>query len=103
MNDFLTEQKVISLLISGAKENNEVSPRVIVVQRTQKYGSLTRKSRFALIVNSDNLDLIDGMIKITLEYPYLSFVGSEVNLQGDMNITYLFFEASIIAQTNTKY
>lgn len=103
MTEFLTEREVIDLLINGAKENNEVSPRVIVVQRTQKVSSLTRKSRFALIVNSDNLDLIDPLIRITLDYNYLSFVGSEVNLQGDMSITYLFFEASIIAQTNRKY
>ena len=102
MSDFLTEQDVVTLLIDNAKLNNEVSPRVVIMLRTQKPRSLTRTVRFALIVTADNLDLIDNMIKSTLDYDSVDFIGSEVNLQGDMSIAYLYFEALIIAKINKR-
>jgi len=93
----MTEQEVIDLLISSAKDNGEISPRVVVMTRVQPKRSLTRVVRFALVVTSDNITLVDAMVKAVLPYDELDFVGSELNLQGDMDIAYLYFEASIIA------
>lgn len=92
-----TELDVIKLLIEKAKLNGEVSPRVVIMTRTQPLRSITRTVRFALVVTSDNLTLVDAMIKELLPYDDINFVGSELNLQGDMDIAYLYYEASIFA------
>ncbi len=96
----MTEQEVITLLLDSAKLNGEISPRAVVMTRVQAKRSITRTVRFALVVTSDNLTIVDGMIKALMSYEDIDFVGSELNLQGDMDIAYLYFEALIIAKIN---
>jgi len=94
-----SEQQAISFLLNSAKTLGEKSPRCIVVSREQKRNSLTRTVRFALVITSNNFDLIDALILNSLEYDnYLYFVGSELNRQGDLEVDYLYFEALILAK-----
>ena len=95
----LTEQQVSDILIARAKVENETSPRCIVMTRQQAERSLLRTVRFALVVTSNNSALIDGLIQECLDKDNgMLFVGSEVNLQGDLEIDYLYFEAKIYAK-----
>lgn len=95
----LTEADAIKILIDKAKDSGETAPRCIVMTRQQKERSLTRTVRFALVVTSNNSALIDALIQECLDRDNgLRFVGSEVNLQSDLEIDYLFFEASIYAK-----
>ena len=94
----LTEKEVIDFLITSAKKYDEVSPRCVIMTRTQSKNSITRDVRFALIVSSDNIVLIDGINKDLLELPVVHFIGSEKNLQSDMEIEYLYFDAQIMAK-----
>jgi len=97
MNISLTEQGVKDLLLQTAKTAGYDYPRVIVVNRVQKQNSLTRTVRFAVIAPIDNEILINALIKSCLDNEnQIYFVGSEVNLQGDLDIDYLLFEANII-------
>ena len=95
----ITEEQVMDFLLKVAKANNEVSPRCIVMTRSQKNkNSITRTVRFALIVTSNNTKLIDALIQECLDnQPDVTFIGSEVNLQSDLSIDYLYFEADIYA------
>jgi len=98
MSNKLTEQIVIDFLIDIAKTKNEISPRCIVLTRAQKRNSITRTVRFVLIVTSNNTQLIDALIQGCLDnHEKITFVGSEVNLQSDLEIDYLYFEADIFA------
>jgi len=98
MSNKLTEQNVIDFLIDIAKAEKEISPRCVVLTRTQKRNSITRTVRFVLIVTSNNTQLIDALIQGCLDnHREITFVGSEVNLQNDLEIDYLYFEADIFA------
>jgi len=98
MNCNMTEEEIIEFLLSTSKANGELSPRAIVMTRTQSSRSITRTVRFALVVTSNNTKLIDALIQASLDfYEDLTFVGSEVNLQSDLSIDYLYFEANILA------
>jgi hypothetical protein len=95
----LTEDDVINHLLDISRVNGEVSPRCVIVNRLQPINSITRVVKFALIVTSNNTTLIDALIKSCLELDWdLFFKGSEVNLQSDLEIDYLYFEASINAK-----
>jgi hypothetical protein len=93
----ITEQDVISTLIARAKLEGEVAPRAIVIGRTQAERSLTRKVKFALVVSINNETLVDALIAESLTNDLqFTFIGSEANLQGDLEVDYLFFEAKIM-------
>jgi len=93
----LTEQQVINKLIASAKSSGEISPRVVVVSRTQKERSLQRIVRFALIVTTNNETLLEALIGSTLDDDLdFNFIGSEANLQGDLEVDYMYFEAKIM-------
>ena len=95
----LTEQDMIDFLLTVAKNNGELSPRCVVVNRLQNKNSITRIVKFALVVTTNNLTLIDALIYECLDFSEdLIFVGSEVNFQTDLEIDYLYFEANIIAK-----
>ena len=97
----MTEVEVIEFLTETAKDLGEVSPRVVVGAREQKRHSITRTVKFAVIATANNITLIDGLIQKCLEKDdELYFVGSQVNLQGDLEIDYLYFEAKIFAKIN---
>ena len=96
----ITESEVITALITKAKALGEVAPRAIVISRSQEKRSLTRTVRIALVVQSNKEALIDGLIQECLDNDLLFyFVGSDVNLQGDLEVDYLFFETKILAKT----
>lgn len=95
----LTEKQFIDKLVAVAKAEGETAPRAIVIERvvTNPERSLQRKVRVALIVTSNNTSLMDALIKECLDNDLdFYFVGSEVNLQNDMEIDYLYFEAKIM-------
>ena len=93
----LTEQDVMDKLISRAKAFGEVSPRAIIVNRLQGDRSLQRTVRIALVVTTNNEALLEVLIQETISNNLdFSFVGSDVNLQSDLEVDYLFFEAKIM-------
>ena len=95
----LTEEEIVKFLVDSAKAEGEVSPRCVVMTRQQSKNSIARTVRFALIVTSNNTALIDALIHKCLEKDEeLYFVGSEVNLQSDLEIDYVYFEAKIYAK-----
>jgi len=95
----LGEQDIIDFLVAEAKTLGEVSPRCIVVNRVQTTRSITRTVKFALVVTTNNLTLIDALIFKCLDFDEdLIFIGSEVNFQTDLEIDYLYFEAKILAK-----
>ena len=94
----LTEDEIVTFLVDSAKAEDEVSPRCVVMTRQQSKNSIVRTVRFALVVTSNNTALIDALIFGCLEKDEeLYFVGSEVNLQSDLEIDYLYFEAKVYA------
>lgn len=96
----LTETIAMSGLVTAAKALGETAPRAIVVARQQRERSIMRTVKIALVVTTNNETLIDGLIKYCLSIDNIvTFVGSDVNLQSDMEIDYLFFEAQIMAKT----
>ena len=99
----LTEQNVMKFLSDTSKLHGETSPRVIVVSRAVNMANpqrtLTRTVRFALVVSTNNETLVDALIQACLvDDMDVYFVGSDVNLQSDMEIDYLFFEAKILSK-----
>jgi len=99
INVNLTEIEVTEKLITKSKELGEVSPRVVIVQRTviNPSKSIKRLVRFALIVSAGNEKLLDGLIAECVSNDMsFYFVGSDINLQNDLNIEYLYFEAEIM-------
>lgn len=95
----LTEKDVIDKLIARAKLEGEKSPRVVIVSRLQVGRSLQRTVRFALVVSTNNEPLVDALIQETIDNNLdFQFVGSELNLQNDMEVDYLFFEAKIMVK-----
>ena len=67
--------------------------------RQQIKNSISRTVRFALVVTSNNTALINALIYKCLEKDEeLYFVGSEVNLQSDLEIDYVYFEAKVYAK-----
>ncbi len=95
----LTEQACIDFLVSEAKNNGETAPRCIVMNRIQKSNSITRYVKFALVVTTENIGLVDALIFKCLDFhDNIEFVGSEVNLQSqELEIEYLYFSAKITA------
>jgi len=94
----LTEPEIVSFLVDSAEVEGETSPRCVVMTRQQTKNSIRRTVRFALIVTSNNIALINALILKCLEKDEeLYFVGSEVNLQNNLEIDYLYFEALIYA------
>ena len=96
-----TEASVSEFLVAKAKEKGEISARTIVVNRLVKNPerSLQRIVRIALLVSTNNENLVDALIQECLNNDNdIYFVGSDVNLQSDMKIDYLFFEAKIMAK-----
>jgi hypothetical protein len=102
MNDVtLTEQIVIDKLIARAKFAGEKAPRAIVANRQVPNGqkTMTRTVRIALVVTSNNELLLNHLISECLDNDNnFYFVGSDVNLQSDMEVDYLFFEAKVMAK-----
>ena len=95
----LTEDIFIGKLKTVAKANGEVSPRAIIIERTvvNPERSLQRKVRVALVVTANNTTLMEALIKECLDNDFdFYFTGSEVNLQDNMEIDYLYFEAKIM-------
>lgn len=93
-----SEGDAIEFLLDVARDNGETSPRCIVMTRQQAKNSITRTVRFALVVTSNNIALVDASIRACLAQDKdLYFVGSEVNLQSDLEIDYMYFEAKIFA------
>lgn len=99
--ELLTEAYMVDTLVKSAKLAGEIMARAIVVNRTVNNPSRTLKRtvRIALIVQSNKEILIDALIKTCLDEDNLFyFVGSDVNLQSDMEVDYLFFEADIMGK-----
>ncbi len=98
----MTEVDVSKFLIDNAKLHGDNSPRTIVVNRTvtgNPERTLQRTVRVALITNTDNESLVDALIQDCLAIDNaIYFVGSDVNLQSEMQVDYLFFEAKIMAK-----
>lgn len=95
----LTESEVMSGLITKAKVLGAQAPRAIVVSRVQPINSLTRTVRIALVISLDNESVVDGLIRHCFDDDSgTRFVGSEANLQGEVEVDYLFFEAKIMAK-----
>lgn len=96
-----TEATVMDFLITKAKANGQPAVRAIVVNRVvdNPTRSLQRIVKIALVVTTNNETLVDALIQECLNIDNdVYFVGSDVNLQSDMEIDYLFFEAKIMAK-----
>ena len=94
-----SEAEITASLLQVAKASGVTAPRVVISNRIQKERSMTRKVRFALIVPSNNEALVNALIAQSVaDDGEFYFIGSDVNLQGDMEVDYLYFEASIMAK-----
>lgn len=94
-----SEAEVIETLLDVAKASGVTAPRVVVSNRLQAERSMTRTVRFALIVPSNNETVLNALIAQSVDDDgRFFFIGSDVNLQGDMEIDYLYFEAKIMAK-----
>jgi hypothetical protein len=100
MNDiYLTEQMVRAKLIELAKANGVVAPNTIVVEREQAPRSITRTVRIALVVPTGDESLIDKLVLATIDDDLdFWFIGSNINLQGDLEVEYLIFETKIMSK-----
>jgi len=98
----MTEAGVSKFLIDNSKLHGDKSPRTIIVNRTVKGNperTLQRTIRIALVTNTNNESLVDALIQDCLAIDNaIYFVGSDVNLQSEMQVDYLFFEAKIMAK-----
>ncbi len=98
----MTERGMSNFLIDSAKAEGELSPRAITVNRTVGNNpqlTLARTVRVALVVTTNNELLVNALIQKCLDINNsIYFVGSDVNLQSDMEVDYLFFEAKIMAK-----
>jgi len=95
----VTELEIIDTLTTVAKEAGEVSARVIVVGRTAHLNSISRTVKFALVTSINNENVLNELISNSVENDRIfEFAGSETNLQGDLEIDYLFFDAVIYAK-----
>jgi len=96
----VTESDIKLHLIDKAKAFGFKAPRVLVVERIAIPNGITRSVTFALVVNTDNEALLDALIAdALLEHRFdYNFKSSELNLQGDIELDYLFFEANITAK-----
>lgn len=97
----ITEKKVVDILIARAKLSGELAPRAIVVSRTvvNPKRSITREVRIALVTSINNEKLISALEdECVLNNMMFYFVGSETNLQGDVEVDYLFFETKVMRQ-----
>ena len=98
----MTEAGVSKFLIDNSKLHGDNSPKTIVVNRTvgaNPTRTLQRTIRIALVTSIDNELLVDALIQDCLEIDNaIYFVGSDVNLQSEMKVDYLFFEAKIMAK-----
>lgn len=96
-----TEQSVMALLKTTAKALGEIAPRALIAGRSVQNGQRTiqRTVKVALIVTTNNESLVDGLISMCLNNDSdIYFVGSDVNLQSDLEVDYLFFEAKVMAK-----
>jgi len=95
-NTKLTEKMVMDKLVAVAKAKGELSPKALVMQRTQGQKSANRVVRIALVVAINNETLVDALITECIANDNdFYFIGSEAQLQGEMQVDYLFFDASI--------
>lgn len=98
----MTEVNMSKFLIDNSKLHGDKSPRTIVVNRTVKNNperTLQRTVRMALVTSINNELLVDALIQDCLGIDNaIYFVGSDVNLQSEMQVDYLFFEAKIMAK-----
>ena len=93
-----TEQEIIDMLLDTARDGGVSAPRCIVVDRVQPIRSIARTVKFALVVPTNEVLLIDKLIFACMEFDdELAFVGSNVNLQSEVIIDYIYFEAKIMA------
>ena len=95
----VTEAEIIDTLISVAKSAGEVSPKAIVVARTANVNSISRTVKIAIVTSINNENVLNKLIDSSIENDRIfEFVGSETNLQGDLEIDYLFFDATVYAK-----
>jgi hypothetical protein len=91
----LTEASFRTLLHDKAQEF-VTAPLVIITGRRAHPNGITRAVTATVVVSVNNEELLNALIKLSLNYDF-SFTGSETNLQGDLEVDYLFFTADIIA------
>jgi len=95
----ITEKDAIDFLMEVAKANGQPTPRVIIVSRLVPNAaySAQRTVRLALVTTTNNEALLNALIKACLleENNDIYFVGSDVNLQTDLEVDYLYFETKI--------
>ncbi len=98
-NTELTEQEVSTFLLDKAKASGQVSPRVVIVNRTVEKSSYTmrRLVSFALITTTNNETLLNTLIQDCMDTYNndVYFSGSNVNLQTDLEVDYLYFNAYV--------
>lgn len=96
---FPTEAEIMNDLLTFCQTNGEPATKAIIIQRTQPPRSITRSVRIALVVSSNNETLLNALIKKSLDAEF-DFVGSDVNLQQDLEVDYLYFEAKVTPKLN---
>lgn len=96
---FQTEKEIMTELLTLCQTNGEPAVKAIIIQRTQPARSITRSVRIALVVSSNNETLLNILVKASLDAEF-DFVGSDVNLQQDLEVDYLYFEAKVTPKLN---
>lgn len=92
-----TEQDVINLLEITCKKYTP-APKIIVVKR-EVIGGVARKVTFACVVNRNLDGLIDELIFQSIDEDFdFEFVASEINLQENMDVDYIYITAEITAR-----
>lgn len=100
-NMSLTESDVISFLENTAKKYSRSKPKVLVVSRSvdNPERTLQRLIRVAVISSTNDSKMLDGLIQECKDADFdVYFAGSDVNIQGELTVDYLFFEAKIMSK-----
>lgn len=90
-----TEQEMLDLLDTTCKKYTS-APKIIVAKR-EVLGGVSRKVTFVCIVNRNLEDLINELVFQGLQEDF-TFMGSELNLQDNMDVDYLYITAEISAR-----
>lgn len=90
-----TEQEMLDLLELTCKKYTS-APKIIVGKR-EIIGGISRRVTFVCVVNRNLEGLVNELIFQGLDEDFV-FAGSELNLQENMDVDYLYITADISAR-----
>ncbi len=98
MNECLnmTEAEWSAMLLAEAKKHFK-APAVLITSRKALPRGITRIVNATVVVDINNETVLNALIKLSIDYEF-EFLYSEANLQGELEVDYLTFQANMIAK-----